>query len=105
MKVHLAVAVADIEKSVAEYTRLLGSLPVHVVPGEYALWRTEVLNFSIRRVEGEVGRVRHVGFERDDAMSFQEYRDLNGLVWETFSKEEQAREILATWPDEPYVPS
>ncbi len=104
VKAHLAVAVDNIETSVVEYTKLLGAEPVHVVPGEYALWRTAVLNFSIRRVPGEEGRVRHVGFERDDVDQFREYRDANGLVWETFTKEQQAEEILAAWPHVPYTP-
>lgn len=104
MKVHLAVSVSDVDVSVAEYTRLLGRAPVVVVPGEYALWRTEVLNFSIRRTTEAPGQVRHVGFEREDAPHFSEYRDVNGLVWETFGKTQQADEIKATWPDTSYDP-
>lgn len=46
---HLALAVSNIEQSVADYSARLGVLPVVVVPGEYALWRAEALNLSIRK--------------------------------------------------------
>lgn len=101
-RVHLAVAVADLTQSVAEYSRLLGHSPVVVVPGEYALWRTPELNFSIRKTGDAPGSVRHVGFERDDATEFSKYVDANGLVWETFSRVHQADEITALWPEARY---
>jgi len=103
-RVHLAVAVADLIGSVAEYSRLFGQPPVLVVPGEYALWRTRELNFSIRKSGDAPGTVRHVGFERDDAPEFSKYVDSNGLVWETFSSMHQAGEIAALWPDAKYDP-
>jgi hypothetical protein len=102
MKVHLSVSVKNLAESVVEYERLLGAPAVLVIPGEYALWRTSVLNFSIRQTDQNVGSVRHVGFERDDAENFVEYRDLNGLVWETFTQEQQAAEIRARWPQASY---
>ncbi|HKO93735.1 MAG TPA: VOC family protein [Polyangiaceae bacterium] len=105
MKVHLAVAVADIEKSVEEYSQLLGARPVVVVPGQYALWRTAELNFSIRHTKEAAGTVRHVGFERDDAREFTKHVDANGLVWESFNRFDQAKEIAALWPHVPYDPS
>ncbi len=98
MRVHIAVAVKDIAESVPEYTQLLGTEPEVVVENEYALWRTPVLNFSIRQTAQGSGTVRHVGFERDDAERFVEYRDINGLIWETFTPEQQAAEIRALWP-------
>jgi hypothetical protein len=105
MKVHLAVAVADLEKSVAEYSRLLGAPPVVIVPNEYALWRTTELNFSVRRTQDAAGTVRHVGFERDDATQFTKHVDANGLVWETFNRFDQAKEIASLWPHIPYDPT
>jgi len=105
MKVHLAVAVANIETSVEEYSRLLGARPVVIVPGQYALWRTTELNFSIRRTDDAAGTVRHVGFERDDALEFTKHVDANGLVWETFNRFDQAKEIASLWPHVPYDPS
>ncbi len=102
MKVHISVAVKDLAESVAEYTKLLSAEPVLVIPSEYALWRTPVLNFSIRQTDQAVGSVRHIGFERDDAQKFVEHRDVNGLVWETFTAEQQAEEIRAHWPSAVY---
>jgi hypothetical protein len=104
MKVHLAVAVKDLETSVAEYTRVLGSAPDLVIRGQYALWRTPILNLSIRCTGERAGTVRHVGFERDDATTFEEYRDVNGLTWETFNKHHQADEIRSLWRDVDYQP-
>lgn len=98
MRVHFAVAVADLAQSIAEYSKLLGQPPVVVVPEEYALWRTAELNFSIRRTADVAGTVRHVGFEREDAAAFSTHVDVNGLVWETFSSRHQAAEIAALWP-------
>lgn len=104
MKVHLAVAVTDLEISVAEYTRLIGAAPDLVIPGQFALWRTPILNMSLRCTGQAAGTVRHVGFERDDATRFEEYRDVNGLTWETFNKHHQADEIRAVWGDVAYEP-
>jgi hypothetical protein len=104
MRAHLAIAVKDIDESVREYSRLLGQAPDLVVPGAYALWRTPVLNLSIRLTADGAGTVRHVGFERDDAPAFNAYRDCNGLLWEDFNKQHQADEINATWSDTGYVP-
>lgn len=104
MRTHIAVAVKDIEESVAEYTRLLGQGPELVIPGTYALWRTQALNMSIRKTGEGAGTVRHVGFELDEAGKFTEYRDCNGLLWETFNKHHQADEIRSVWKDVEYTP-
>lgn len=104
MKVHLAIAVADVTASVDEYTKMLGAGPDLVIPGQYALWRTEVLNLSVRSSEEGPGTIRHVGFERDDARTFETYRDLNGVTWETFNPDHQADEIRSVWPDVAYQP-
>lgn len=104
MKVHLAIAVKDLEASVAEYTRLLGAEPELVIATQYALWRTPVLNMSIRCTGLGAGTLRHVGFERDDAPRFEEYRDVNGLTWETFNKHHQAQEIRDVWKEVEYEP-
>lgn len=104
MKVHLAVAVLDVAASVAEYSAMLGREPDLVIAPDYALWRTETLNLSIRKTGEAPGVVRHVGFERDDATAFEAYTDQNGLLWETFSKHHQAEEIRSAWKDVDYVP-
>lgn len=104
MKVHLAVAVQDLEASVADYNKRLGQEADLVIPGEYALWRTKILNLSIRVTGEEVGRVRHVGFEDEHAAEFTAERDLNGLLWENFNSQHQAQEIQAAWPSVQYTP-
>lgn len=52
-KLHLALAVADIEHTVADYTRCFGQEPDLVVPQTYALWRTAQLNVSVRQARPE----------------------------------------------------
>lgn len=104
-RIHIALGVADIAASVADYTRRLGAAPVVVVAGEYALWRTEALNLSIRRVEGAaVGSLRHLGWEDAACEAFTVETDTNGIAWERFSAAQQAGEIRATWPGTGYAP-
>jgi hypothetical protein len=96
---HLALSVTDIEASVRDYSRRLGCEPQIVVPNEYALWRTDTVNFSIRRVPaGEAGALRHLGWEDPDADSFSSETDANDIVWERFAPEHQRDEILTIWP-------
>ena len=102
---HLALAVSNIEQSVADYSARLGVLPVVVVPGEYALWRTETLNLSIR-ISGEPsGTMRHLGWEDTEAAKFSTETDCNGITWEKFSATHQAQEINEIWPSANYQPS
>ncbi len=95
---HIAVGVVDVQRSIEDYSRRLECLPSVVVPGEYALWRTAALNFSIRRSAGGVGAVRHLGWEDALATEFSQDTDVNGIVWEQFSAEQQRKEIEDTWP-------
>ncbi|NJK62790.1 MAG: hypothetical protein HC921_08990 [Synechococcaceae cyanobacterium SM2_3_1] len=96
---HLAIGVADIPTSVADYSRRLACPPVLVIDGEYALWRTPTLNFSIRKTAIETaGMVRHLGWEDDAATEFLSETDVNGILWERFSAEHQADEIRTLWP-------
>jgi len=95
---HIAIGVADISRSIDDYTRRLGCPPSVVVPHEYALWRTSTINLSIRRTREDVGTLRHLGWEDPLAPNFVTERDVNGIVWEHFSAEQQTREILETWP-------
>lgn len=96
---HLALGVRDIAETVSDYTRRLGQPPVLVVPGEYALWRTDQLNLSVRRVADEqVGQLRHLGWEDPAADGFSSDVDCNGVHWERFNAQEQAREIREIWP-------
>jgi hypothetical protein len=63
------------------------------------LWRTETLNFSIRRSKEAPGTLRHVGWEDPTATTFKKETDVNGIVWEKFSAELQQKEIEELWPD------
>jgi catechol 2,3-dioxygenase-like lactoylglutathione lyase family enzyme len=103
--IHIAIGVTDIAASVTDYTRRLDAAPVLVVPGEYALWRTETVNLSIRRVAAELsGQLRHLGWEDDACEVFVMENDVNGIAWERFTPEQQAAEIRAAWPDADYTP-
>ena len=104
-RIHIALGVADVEASAHDYSQRLGRQPDLVIPGEYALWRTETLNFSIRKVvSAEAGRLRHLGWEDPEATAFSVERDLNGILWERFTADQQADEILQIWPGTDYLP-
>lgn len=94
---HIALGVKDVNDSVREYSARLGCAPAVHVLDEYALWRTETLNFSIRRAPDASG-LRHLGWEDSDASAFSEETDVNGLVWERFTAEQQREEIERHWP-------
>lgn len=90
---HLALGVKDIKKSVKDYSKRLARKPTIVVPGAYALWRTPTLNFSIRKVSVAKGTLRHLGWEESSAKKFTKSKDVNGIVWESFSGDLQREEI------------
>jgi hypothetical protein len=98
VRFHVALGVPDVARSVLEYSVRLGSAPIVHVPNEYALWRTEQVNFSIRRAEGPAG-LRHLGVEDPSVTSFSDETDGNGIVWERFTLQEQMSEIRRHWPD------
>ncbi|MEZ5541034.1 MAG: hypothetical protein R3F42_03225 [Pseudomonadota bacterium] len=103
-RIHIALGVNDIASSIADYTRRLGIAPVVVVPGEYALWRTDGLNLSVRYSEtGAAGQLRHLGWEDDACEVFTVEVDVNGIAWERFTAMQQAGEIRAIWPDADYT--
>lgn len=104
-KFHLAIGVTDIARSVEDYSHRLGCRPALVIPNEYALWRTASLNLSIRHVDQNPGMLRHLGWEDVSASSFTQDTDTNGIVWEHFSAEQQAKELSDTWPQAKYKPS
>ena len=97
-KFHIALSVADIQKSVEDYSRRLGMSPELVIENEYALWRTETLNFSIRRTGEGIGALRHIGWEDPAALSFTSDTDVNGVLWENFAEPHQKAEIENFWP-------
>lgn len=96
---HIAIGARDVKQSVDDYSARLGCEPSLVVPDEYALWRTNQLNFSIRKVHEATGLLRHLGWEDPSAPAFGECVDVNGIVWEQFTAEQQSAEIAQTWPD------
>jgi len=89
---HIALEVRDIAASVQDYSERLNCKPVTVVEGKYALWRTDSLNFSIRQ-GSQPGRLRQLGFEDSDVSAFSKNTDINGLVWESFTADQQQEEI------------
>lgn len=102
---HISIAVSDFAASIADYSQRLGCNPSVVKDGRYALWRTELLNFTISCKPGQVaGVVRHIGFEDENEPTFREEHDANGIMWEYFSKEGQAREINEKFPDAKKAP-
>lgn len=102
-KIHIAIGTSNIEASVQDYSARFGRSPEVVISGEYALWRTNAINFSIRKVSSqESGRLRHLGWEDATCQSFTTETDVNGIVWEHFSAELQEKEIKETWPGAAY---
>jgi hypothetical protein len=96
---HIAIAVADLEASIGEYSRRLGQPATVIVQGKYAMWRTELLNFSINQNPDQTGQLRHIGFEEDGIEGFSSSRDINGIEWELFSPATQDAKIVETYGD------
>ena len=90
---HIALAVADLAASIDDYSRRLGTRPAAVVPGKYALFRTDQLNFSINEMPERAGQLRHLGFEDEAAQGFSSTHDVNGIEWELFSPTDQDAKI------------
>lgn len=101
-KIHIALSVANIDESVADYSARLAMAPVVIVPNEYALWRTETINLSIRRTIDRPGTLRHLGWEDGLASEYSAETDCNGIVWERFSSRDQEHEIKTAWPSVTY---
>ena len=91
---HIALAVADLQASIADYTDRLGQPPTVVIPDKYAMWRTDLLNFSISQRSEHAGQLRHLGFEDEAAQGFSSDRDTNGIDWELFSPTAQDEKIV-----------
>jgi len=54
---HIALSVADAEASAHNYLQRLGCRPGLPISGKYALWCTDAVNLSIRKVGHEEGRL------------------------------------------------
>ena len=93
-RLHVALAVDDLDATIRDYSGRLGAQPVAVVPGKYALWRTSEVNLSVNCDVAGSERLRHLGFEDDAVSTKSETTDVNGLLWESFN---------AQWQDEGIV--
>lgn len=101
-RIHIALSTNDIESSVADYSVRLNAKPITIIPGEYALWRTNEVNLSIRKdTKVGPGILRHLGFEDSNTTGFHAEKDVNDIVWECFDQRAQKEEIERIWPQSP----
>jgi hypothetical protein len=104
-KLHIAISTSKIDETVVDYSSRLGMQPCSLIPGEYALWRTESLNVSVRQDSScSSGSLRHLGWEDSTATEFSQDTDVNGIIWERFTAQQQADEINDIWPEAEYQP-
>ena len=104
-KLHIAISTDNIAATIHDYNQRLSAQPCVVVDGEYALWRTDTLNISVRRDTSiPKGTVRHLGWEDSATSEFSADIDINGITWECFTADQQAEEINDLWPDTHYQP-
>ena len=104
-KLHIAIATNKIDETIKDYTARVGVAPCLSVLNEYALWRTESLNLSVRQdVSCKPGELRHLDWEDSFAQEFSKDTDVNGIVWERFSVQQQANEINEIWPEANFIP-
>ncbi len=104
-RIHIALGVSNIEPSVLGYSFRLTQQPNVVIPNEYALWRTRILNFSIRKVfQEESGMLRHLGWESSDTAHGSTDLDGHGILWEPFTAAQQDKAMRQTWPNLPNDP-
>ncbi|MDO3384643.1 hypothetical protein QWI17_02200 [Gilvimarinus sp. SDUM040013] len=102
-KFHVAMSTDNIDATVDDYSARIGASPDVHVKGEYALWRTDSLNISVRQdTQCKPGELRHLGWEDNTASRFSHDKDINGVVWERFSAQQQADEINEFWPGAQY---
>ena len=103
-KLHLAIATQDIAATVKDYSDRLNAQPCLIVEGEYALWRTDTLNLSVRQDDKfSPGTLRHLGWEDPTTAEMSAETDVNGILWERFTKEQQAEEIRDIWSNADYA--
>jgi catechol 2,3-dioxygenase-like lactoylglutathione lyase family enzyme len=96
-RIHVALAVDDLNATIRDYTERLGAAPIVVVPGKYALWRTPEVNLSVNSDRTQTERLRHIGFEDDQVTETTRSTDVNGLMWETFNPDQQDHEIAEVY--------
>ena len=99
-KIHFSIVSHNISASIEDYSKRFAQQPCVVIDNEYVLWRTQTINFSIRYDElAKPGTLRHLGWEDDSAPEFSSDKDINNVVWERFSSDQQYEEIKALWPN------
>jgi hypothetical protein len=96
-RLHIALAVDDLDATIHDYSQRLGAAPVAVVAGVYALWRTAEVNLSVNCDPSSTERLRHLGVENDAVESKTVSTDVNGLVWESFTAAQQDEEIIRAY--------
>ena len=76
MRMHLALDVRDVSRSVAFYERVFGVKPQKQT-GDYAKFdvQTPVLNLALVSSTGDVSVVNHLGIEVDSIQAFKTWRD------------------------------
>ena len=104
-KVHIALAVKNIDAAIVEYTKRLGAPPVAVAEEQYALWRTNEVNLSVSVQPAAAGQLRHLGFEDPDAPAMTAEYDGDGFMWERFTAAQQRAEMFKYYPDADYPES
>ena len=103
-RIHVALAVSNLDDSIADTRHRLGVEPCVVVPDTYALFRTDSVNLSLTENAEQAGQLRHLGIEDSEATAFTAESGPDGLVWERFTAEQQADEINTYWSQANYTP-
>jgi hypothetical protein len=104
-KIHIALATNKIQETVEDYSKRLACEPCLVIPEQYALWRTDFINLSVRQDDScKAGELRHLGWEDSAAESFTSDTDVNGILWERFNANVQSEEIEEAWPGTGFIP-
>ena len=103
-RIHIALAVSNLDDAIADTRHRLGVEPCVVVPDTYALFRTASVNLSLTEHAEQAGQLRHLGVEDPEATDFAAESGPDGFVWERFTAEQQADEINAHWPQASYTP-
>lgn len=93
-KIHIAISTDNLPESIKDYNKRLSASPIIVIENQYALWETETINFSVR-VDKNIpsGSLRHLGWQDSTAQEFSQEKDVNGITWERFNRQNQLDEI------------
>ncbi|WP_017295886.1 hypothetical protein [Geminocystis herdmanii] len=97
-KIHIALSTHNLKESIEDYSQRLSAQPTIIIEEEYALWKTETMNFSVRQDKNmDNGSLRHLGWEDAEATEFSQDIDVNGILWERFNSQHQLDEINDLW--------